>query len=277
MQGFGLSEGVRWCLSSDENVIQSSCSSLPFSGAMDWLQPCRSTWSAKNSNLQGTFWWLLFVWVRFQSWMSVIIAFCLLLQVYVDGTTTMSTHERKASIRDFYGKFLISTVRPFCHCWADWYLFSYWFLVLWLAVIYPSLLQLQRGVTDSEDKKQKAVCLERYRRRDDEENRHCSDIDIEREEECGICMETNSKIVLPNCNHAMCLKCYRDWYTSLSLSHTALKFQEELFIIIRIGNELLLSYQYVSSPCCFTENLAFLCFNLHLLPYSSPLCVLANS
>lgn len=66
-----------------------------------------------------TFWWLLFVWVRFQSWMSVIIAFCLLLQVYVDGTTTMSTHERKASIRDFYGKFLISTVRPFCHCWAD--------------------------------------------------------------------------------------------------------------------------------------------------------------
>jgi hypothetical protein len=26
------------------------------------------------------------------------------LQVYVDGTTTMSTHERKASIREFYGK-----------------------------------------------------------------------------------------------------------------------------------------------------------------------------
>jgi hypothetical protein len=28
--------------------------------------------------------------------------FC--VQVYVDGTTTMSTHERKASIREFYGK-----------------------------------------------------------------------------------------------------------------------------------------------------------------------------
>ena len=26
------------------------------------------------------------------------------VQVYVDGTTTMSTHERKASIREFYGK-----------------------------------------------------------------------------------------------------------------------------------------------------------------------------
>ncbi|XP_029128545.1 E3 ubiquitin-protein ligase AIRP2 isoform X2 [Cajanus cajan] len=106
----------------------------------------------------------------------------LIYKVYVDGTTTMSTHERKASIREFY------------------------------AVIYPSLLQLQKGVTDNEDKKQKAVCMERYRRRDDEEyNRQSSDIDIEREDECGICMEMNSKIVLPNCNHAMCLKCYREW------------------------------------------------------------------
>nr|GMD83197.1 E3 ubiquitin-protein ligase RNF8-like [Ipomoea batatas]GMD93076.1 E3 ubiquitin-protein ligase RNF8-like [Ipomoea batatas] len=67
------------------------------------------------------------------------------------------------------------------------------------------------GVTDSEDKTQKAVLLERYRRRDDEDCRQSSDLDIEREEECGICMEVNSKIVLPNCNHAMCLKCYREW------------------------------------------------------------------
>ncbi|KAJ6769815.1 E3 UBIQUITIN-PROTEIN LIGASE RNF8-LIKE [Salix purpurea] len=54
----------------------------------------------------------------------------LIYKVYVDGTTTMLTHERKASIKEFY------------------------------AVIYPSLLQLQRGVTDTEDKKQKAVCME---------------------------------------------------------------------------------------------------------------------
>ncbi|KAB2637383.1 hypothetical protein D8674_027917 [Pyrus ussuriensis x Pyrus communis] len=96
----------------------------------------------------------------------------LIYKVYVDGSTTMSTKERKASIREFYG-----------------------------------------GVTDSEDKRQKAVCMERYCKRDDEESRQCSDIDIEREEECGICMETNSKIVLPNCNHVLCLKCYRDWHT----------------------------------------------------------------
>ncbi|KAG5622603.1 hypothetical protein H5410_007821 [Solanum commersonii] len=106
----------------------------------------------------------------------------LIYKVYVDGTTTMSVHERKASIREFY------------------------------AVIYPSLLQLERGVTDSEDKKQKAVCQERYRRRDDEDYRQSSDSDIEREDECGICMEMNSKIVLPKCNHALCLKCYREWY-----------------------------------------------------------------
>lgn len=85
--------------------------------------------------------------------------------------------------------------------------------MLWAAVIYPSLMQLQRGVTDTEDKKQKAVCMERYRRRDEEEHKQYTDIDIEREEECGICMEVNSKIVLPNCNHALCLKCYREWYS----------------------------------------------------------------
>jgi len=93
----------------------------------------------------------------------------------------------------------------YMNCWCTEFLH-------WSAVIYPSLLQLQKGVTDTEDKKQKAVCLERYRKRDEEEHRQPSDIDIEREEECGICMEMNSKIVLPDCNHVMCLKCYHEWY-----------------------------------------------------------------
>ncbi|KAI6705079.1 hypothetical protein NL676_008041 [Syzygium grande] len=105
----------------------------------------------------------------------------LIYKVYVDGTTTMSTHERKASMREFY------------------------------AVIYPSLLQLQKGVTDTEDRRQKTVCMERYRRREEEEPRQYADIEFEKEDECGICMEMNSKIVLPNCSHAMCLKCYREW------------------------------------------------------------------
>jgi CO dehydrogenase/acetyl-CoA synthase beta subunit len=65
-------------------------------------------------------------------------------------------------------------------------------------------------MTGIEDIKQKAKCLERYKKRD-EECSHMSEFDIEREIECGICMEKNPKIALPDCNHAMCLTCYRDW------------------------------------------------------------------
>ena len=85
-------------------------------------------------------------------------------------------------------------------------------------MIFPSLLQLQRGITDVEDKKQKAVCMERYTKKDEDERGSLSDIDVEREEECGICMEMNSKVVLPNCTHAMCLRCYQDWYAHDSVS-----------------------------------------------------------
>ncbi|RAL44820.1 hypothetical protein DM860_003579 [Cuscuta australis] len=98
----------------------------------------------------------------------------LIYKVYVDGTTTMSIHERKASIREFY------------------------------AVVYPSIIQLQSGVTDSEDKKQRAVCVERYKRRDDGDCTQSSDLDgIERDEECRICME-----VISSCLLACVLKAY---------------------------------------------------------------------
>ncbi|KAF8409286.1 hypothetical protein HHK36_005360 [Tetracentron sinense] len=114
----------------------------------------------------------------------------LIYKVYADGTTTMSTQERKASIREFYGKLLVLFV---CSC------------------NFSLLNATSKGITDMEDKKQKAICIERYRRRDDEEHRQYSDVDVEREEECGICMEMNSKIILPNCNHALCMKCYQEW------------------------------------------------------------------
>ncbi|KAK3431541.1 hypothetical protein EUGRSUZ_E03345 [Eucalyptus grandis] len=138
----------------------------------------------------------------------------LIYKVYVDGTTTMSTHERKASIREFYGNqiltaFIQSQVGdPFKLVIFDNALF-----LLLSAVIYPSLLQLERGVTDTEDRRQKTTCMERYKRREEEEHRQFADIEFEKEDECGICMEMNSKIVLPNCSHVMCLKCYREWRT----------------------------------------------------------------
>ncbi|WVZ87708.1 hypothetical protein U9M48_034305 [Paspalum notatum var. saurae] len=118
----------------------------------------------------------------------------LIYKVYVDGSTTMSTHERKASIREFYGE---------CSSMQSPKLST---------VIFPSLMQLPKGISDVDDRRQKAVCTERYRRRDEEESKRLvTEIDIEREEECGICMEMNSKVVLPTCSHAMCMKCYRQW------------------------------------------------------------------
>ncbi|XP_059626497.1 E3 ubiquitin-protein ligase AIRP2-like [Cornus florida] len=105
----------------------------------------------------------------------------LIYMTYADGKTTMSVQERKASIKEFY------------------------------AVIFPSLFQLQSGITDVEDRKQKDLSSLRYSRKDDLSRGKLSEADIEREEECGICMEMKSKVVLPNCSHSLCLKCYRDW------------------------------------------------------------------
>ncbi|KAJ9565278.1 hypothetical protein OSB04_001244 [Centaurea solstitialis] len=121
-------------------------------------------------------------------WMDCKIAGALgLLRIfiymtYADGKTTMSVQERKASIKQFYD------------------------------VIFPSIMQLQGGITDLEERKQKEICSKRYSRKDGFDKGKVSDADAEREIECGICMETNSRVVLPNCSHSLCLKCYWDWY-----------------------------------------------------------------
>ncbi|RZC90751.1 hypothetical protein C5167_028578 [Papaver somniferum] len=103
-------------------------------------------------------------------------------KAYVDGKTTMCIQEKTASIREFY------------------------------AVIFPSLLQLERGISDAEDQKQKEICATKYKKLVDTDSSKMSEIDQEREEECGICMEMNFKVVLPNCNHSLCMNCYRDWH-----------------------------------------------------------------
>ncbi|CAK9323350.1 unnamed protein product [Citrullus colocynthis] len=107
----------------------------------------------------------------------------LIYKAYEDGKTTMSIQERKASLKEFYG------------------------------VIFPSLVQLQRGITDIEERKQREVYAAKFERKDRLDKGKTSEIDLEREEECGICMELNSKVVLPSCNHSMCMKCYRSWRT----------------------------------------------------------------
>ncbi|KAL5538370.1 hypothetical protein UlMin_045389 [Ulmus minor] len=105
----------------------------------------------------------------------------LIYKAYENGKTTMSIRERKASLKEFY------------------------------SVIFPSLLQLERGITEVEDRKQKEICAARYKRKNEFDKGKLTDLDLEREEECGICMEMICKVVLPKCNHSMCIKCYRDW------------------------------------------------------------------
>lgn len=83
-------------------------------------------------------------------------------------------------------------------------------------VIFPSLLQLQKGITDVVERKQQEIAA-RYRKKTDTEKGKLSEIDMERDEECSICMEINSKIVLPDCSHSMCMKCYRSWYALCSV------------------------------------------------------------
>ncbi|KAJ9543794.1 hypothetical protein OSB04_023501 [Centaurea solstitialis] len=109
-----------------------------------------------------------------------------------DGKTTMHVHEKKASIRQFYGENLGKM--------------SKWYEVMWTAVIFPSIMQLQSGLTDLEERKQKETFLRMYSRKDGLEKGKLSDSDVEREAECGICLETNRKVVLPNCSHSLCLK-----------------------------------------------------------------------
>lgn len=90
----------------------------------------------------------------------------LVYKVYVDGIQTMSSQERRATLREFY------------------------------AVIYPSLKQLDGYLIELKDVDKKKI--------------YCKDVN--KEDECGICMETCDKMVLPNCGHSMCIRCFRDWH-----------------------------------------------------------------
>lgn len=134
-----------------------------------------------------------------------------LVQVRADGRWNLSRYGRKATIREFYGK-----TKPFsCDC-----VFYYWRLNLitwlWLSagVILPSLERLHINFADLPNDSlwypnPKAI-TKKY---DIEGSRFVSSIDLEREDECGICLEPCTKMVLPNCCHAMCIKCYRNWNT----------------------------------------------------------------
>ncbi|KAG4923129.1 hypothetical protein JHK87_048669 [Glycine soja] len=101
-------------------------------------------------------------------------ALFVLVQVYADGMPSISSKERKATIKEFY------------------------------AVIYPSLRLLQGEFNND----QRNSCVEVSRKR----LAKVLNKDLEGDEECGICMENGMKMVLPNCGHSLCISCFHDWY-----------------------------------------------------------------
>jgi hypothetical protein len=79
------------------------------------------------------------------------------------------------------------------------------------AVIYPSLTQLEGEFIELEDSTLGSQSKEILARKRVEGRRKLSDNDLERDEECGICMENCTRMVLPSCGHALCNRCFHDW------------------------------------------------------------------
>ncbi|XP_052204644.1 E3 ubiquitin-protein ligase AIRP2-like [Diospyros lotus] len=107
----------------------------------------------------------------------------LVYKVYTDGRPNISAHGRKATIRDFY------------------------------AIILPSLRRLHDDLMELGNPKDENPGMNVIGKKKLEGGAGFSNIDLEREDECGICLEHCTKMVLPNCCHAMCINCYRDWNT----------------------------------------------------------------
>ena len=90
-------------------------------------------------------------------------------------------------------------------------------LLIWLysicaAVILPSLRRLHYDLVELDNgRREESSELAISSQMKIEKKDSFTNIDLEREDECGICLEPCTKIVLPNCCHAMCINCYRDW------------------------------------------------------------------
>ncbi|KAG5230271.1 hypothetical protein OIU76_022306 [Salix suchowensis] len=104
-------------------------------------------------------------------------------KVCSDRKQKISSCRRKASIRQFY------------------------------AVILPSLQRLHGDTMEPDMTREEGHCLEMMVKNRLEDRRKLSDVDLLREDECGICLEPCTKMVVPSCCHAMCINCYRDWNT----------------------------------------------------------------
>ncbi|KAL2547159.1 RING/U-box superfamily protein [Forsythia ovata] len=107
----------------------------------------------------------------------------LVYKVYTDGRPKISTRGRKATVRDFY------------------------------AVILPSLQRIHNDFVELDSSNDNNHGLKRISKKRLEGDSGFTNVDAERDDECGICLEPCTKMVLPDCCHAMCINCYRDWNT----------------------------------------------------------------
>ncbi|KAL2901564.1 E3 ubiquitin-protein ligase AIRP2, partial [Bienertia sinuspersici] len=78
-------------------------------------------------------------------------------------------------------------------------------------VILHYLHRLHANISELRDGANSSSSSDLAIRKIGQESRQLSDIDFDREDECGICLEPYTKVVLPNCCHSMCINCYRDW------------------------------------------------------------------
>ncbi|KAK4395654.1 E3 ubiquitin-protein ligase AIRP2 [Sesamum angolense] len=102
-------------------------------------------------------------------------------KVHLDSKQKFPSYGRKATIGQFY------------------------------AVILPSLEHMYDSSLELGHCQDEVHGLDMNVRKKTEDNHKHLDVDPEREDECGICLEPCTKIVLPNCCHAMCTDCYHDW------------------------------------------------------------------
>ncbi|CAO2824720.1 unnamed protein product [Amaranthus hypochondriacus] len=107
--------------------------------------------------------------------------YVVIYKVNADGRPNTSSYGRRATLREFY------------------------------AIILPYLQRLHGNLSELDGDAYVTNSSELTVKRIAQESNRLSDIDLEREDECGICLEPCTKMVLPNCCHSMCINCYRDW------------------------------------------------------------------
>ncbi|XP_059443870.1 E3 ubiquitin-protein ligase AIRP2-like isoform X1 [Corylus avellana] len=104
-------------------------------------------------------------------------------EVRSDGKPDVSSCGRRATIKEFY------------------------------SVILPSLQRLNGNSSELDITQEEGSGFKMAVRKKLENKRKISDVDLDREDECGICLESCTKMVVPDCCHAMCSNCYCNWNT----------------------------------------------------------------